>query len=162
MLVGPGLVVVVLASWLLLTCGWLLLFVLCWILPWSTQLLLRILFWTLLIVQGVIALPYCIPKMSRFLPEKLWGSANTFALCMSVPMTLYLAERLWWLSQWKYWSVWVGLWYTVMDRELSACVVIKVSRKGIAPFPWVPSVVNLIPGSMLLMWSRNSCLLDCC
>ena len=43
-----------------------------------------------------------------------------------------------------------------MDREPSACGVIKVSRKGIAPFPWVPSIVNLIAGSILFMCSRNS------
>ena len=31
------------------------------------------------------------------------------ALCVRVPITLYLAERLWWLPHCKYWSVWVGL-----------------------------------------------------
>ena len=84
------------------------------------------------------------------------------ALWVSVPMTLYLADRLWWLSHCKYWSVWVDLWYTVMERELSAWGVTKVSRKGMAPFPWLPSTVNLIAGSMLLIWSRNACLWDFC
>ena len=36
-----------------------------------------------------------------------------------------------------------------MDREPSACSVIKVSRKGIAPFPYVPSIVNLIAQEIL-------------
>ena len=66
-------------------------------------------------------------------------------------MTLYFADRLWWLSHCKYWSVCVGLWYTVMERELSANGVTKVSRNEIAPFPSVPSTVNLIAGSMLLI-----------
>ena len=57
------------------------------------------------------------------------------ALWVSVPMTLYLADRLWWLSHCKYWSVCVGLQYAVMDKELSAKGVTKVSRKGIAPLP---------------------------
>ena len=98
--------------------------------------------------------------------RSFWWSSGVvqavFALWVGVPMTLYLAERLWWLCHSKHWSMWVGLQYTVMDRELSACSVIKVSRKGIARFTWVPSIVNLITGSLLLMWSRNSCLLDCC
>ena len=68
----------------------------------------------------------------------LWmssGSLQTvWALLVRVPMTLYLAERLWWLSHCKYWSVWMTLWYTVMDKELSASGLTKVSRKGIDPF----------------------------
>ena len=34
----------------------------------------------------------------------------------------------------KYWSVWLGLQYTEMERELSASGLTKVSRKGMAPF----------------------------
>ena len=90
------------------------------------------------------------------------GSVQTvLALWVSVPMTLYLAERLWWLSHCRYWSVWVGLQYTVIDKDLSARGVTKVSRKGIAPLPWVSSTVNLIAGLILLMWSRNACLWAC-
>ena len=85
------------------------------------------------------------------------------ALWVSVPMTLYLAERLWWLSHCKYWSLWVGLQYTVMDKELSAIAVWpRYQGREIAPLPWVPSTVNLIAGSMLLMSSRNACLWACC
>ena len=71
-------------------------------------------------------------------------------------MTLYLAEGLWWLSHCKYWSVWVGVQYTLVHNDLSANGVTRVLRKGIAPLPWVPSTVNLIAGSMLLMWFRNA------
>ena len=77
-------------------------------------------------------------------------------------MTLYFRERLWWLSHCKYWFVCVGLWYTVMDKELSASGITKLWRKGIAPFPWVPSTVNIIAGSMILIWSRNACLWAWC
>ena len=34
---------------------------------------------------------------------------TVLALCVSVPMTLYLADRLWWLFHCRYWSVWVHL-----------------------------------------------------
>ena len=78
----------------------------------------------------------------------LWkgsGPVQTgMALWVRVTMTLYLAERLWWLSHCKYWSVWAGLQYTVTDKELSASCLIKVSRKGIDPFSWLLSAVNLI------------------
>ena len=98
--------------------------------------------------------------------NSLWRSSGpvqtVLALWVSVPMTPYLADRWWWLSHCKYWSVCVGLWYTVIERELSACSVTKVSRKGMAPFHWVPFTVNLIAGSILLMWSRNACLWACC
>ena len=83
---------------------------------------------------------------------------TTLALWVSVPMTLYLEDRLWWLSHCKYWSVWVGFWYTWKDKELSANGVTRVSRKGMAPFSWLSSTVNLIAGSTLLMCSRNSSL----
>ena len=84
------------------------------------------------------------------------------ALWVSVHMTLYLADRLWWLSHCKYWSVWVGLLHTLILRELSTSGLTKVSRKGIAPFSWLPLTVNFILGSMLLMSLKKSCLLACC
>ena len=65
----------------------------------------------------------------------LWkrsGPVQTvFALCERLPMTLTLSVRLWWLSHSKYWLVCMGLWYTVMDKEMSASGLTKVSRKGI-------------------------------
>ena len=98
--------------------------------------------------------------------NSFWKSSGLvqtiLVLWVSVPMTLYLVDRVWWLSYCKYWSMWVGLQYTVMERGLSASGVTKVSRKRIAPFPWLPSTVNLIAGFMLLIWSRNACLWVCC
>ena len=73
------------------------------------------------------------------------------ALWVSVPMTLYLADRSCLLSNCKYWSVWVGLWYTLMLRELSASGWTKVSRKGIAPFSRLPLTTNFMLGSILLI-----------
>ena len=129
----------------------------------SSKLLLMYLFWTLLMDQlGSLHLI----KTSLRRCNSFWKSSGmvqtVLALWTSVPMTLYLADRLWWLSHCKYWSVWVGLCYTVMERELSASGVTEVSRKGMAPFPWLPSTVNMIAGSMLSIWSRNACLWACC
>ena len=80
---------------------------------------------------------------------------TTLALWVSVLTILYLAVRLWWLSHCKYSSVGMDFLYTVMDKELSASGLTKVSRKGIVPFPWLPSAVNLIAGSILLIWFRS-------
>ena len=76
---------------------------------------------------------------------------TVLALWIRVPMKLSLADRLWLLSLGKYWSVWVGLWLTVIEREWSACGVTKVSRKGIAPLSLLPLTVNCIAGSILLI-----------
>ena len=101
-------------------------------------------------------------KASLSCCNSFWKSPGVvqtvLALCVSVPMTLYLVDRLWWLSHCKYRPVWVGLHYTVMERELSAPAVTKVSRKGIAPFPWLPSTVNLVAESVLLICFKNPCM----
>ena len=140
----------------LLSCG------LLWLMS-PSWLVLIYLFWMLLMAQlGYLHLT----KASLRCYSSFWKSSGlvqtVFAIWVSVPMTLYLVDILWWLLHCKYWSVWVGLWYTVMERELSASGVTKASRKGIAPFPWLPSTVNLIAGSMLLICSRNPCLWACC
>ena len=124
----------------------------------SSQLLFKNLLCTLLMVQwGYLHLTKAFLRCC----SSLWRSSGpvqtVLALWVSVPMTLYLADRLWWLSHCKPWSVCMGLWYTVIERELSVCSVIKVSRKGMATFPCLPSTVNLIAGSILLIWSRNAC-----
>ena len=171
-------VVVVLAPWLLFAWSWLLLFqfetvVLCWLCCYCLcfgdccyyhppSCYLKHYFVPCWWPMGVFAPYQSLPKVLKFLLKKLWISANCFSLWMSVPMTLYLADRLWWLPHCKYRSVCVGLQYTEIERELSANGVTKVSRNGIAPFPWVPSIVNVIAGSMLLIWSRNASLQACC
>ena len=121
------------------------------------------LLWTLFMAQGGYL---HLTRASLRCASSFWSSSGlvqtVLALWVSVSMTPYLVYKLWWLSHCKYWSVWVGLWYTVNDRELSASGVTKVSRKGMPPFPWVPSTVNVIAGSMLLICSRNSCLWVLC
>ena len=128
----------------------------------SSWLLFRTLFLTLLIAQlGELHLPRALLKWSISLWSKSGSVQTTLAPWVSVPMTLYLAERPWWLSHCKYWSVWMGIWYTLKDSDLSAKGVTRVSRNGIAPLSWFPSTVNLIARSMLLIWSRNACLCAC-
>ena len=95
------------------------------------QLLLIYLFWTLPMAQlGYLHLTKAYLRCCN----SFWKSSGlvqtVLAPWVSVPMTLYLADRLWWLFHCTYWSVWVDLQYTVMERELSASGVIKVSRKG--------------------------------
>ena len=129
----------------------------------SSQLLLMYFLCTLLIAQlGYLHLA----RASLTCCISFWKSSGmmqtVLAQWVSVPMMLYLADRLWWLFHCKYLSVWVGLWNTVIARKMSAWGVTKVSRKGMALFPWVPSTVKLIAGSMILIWSRNACLWYCC
>ena len=133
------------------------------LLMFSSQLFLIYLFWTLLMAQlGYLHLT----KASLRCCNSFWKSSGlvqtVLALWVSLPMTLYIVGRLWWLFHCKYWSVWVGLQYTVMDRKLSASGVTKVSRKEMAPLPWLLSTVNLIAASMLLICSRDVCFWTCC
>ena len=77
-----------------------------------------------------------LPRASLRCPNSSFRSSGevhtTLTLWVHVPMTLYLADRLWWLSHCKYWSVWVGLQYTFILRELYVLGLTKVPRKGIA------------------------------
>ena len=81
------------------------------------------------------------------------------ALWERVWITLNLAERWWWLSHCKYWSVCVGFLYTDMDREPSASGLTIVSKKGMDPSSLLSSTANLMAGSTLLMCWRKPCLL---
>ena len=88
---------------------------------WSPWLLFSTLICTLVIAQGgYLHFPRAFLKCSN----SFWRSSEVvqtvLALWVSVHMMLYLAERLWWLSHCKYWSVWVGLQYTEIDKYLSA------------------------------------------
>ena len=76
-----------------------------------------------------------------------------------VLITLNLPERLWWLSHCKYWSVWVGFLYTVMDRLPSSSGFIMVSKKGMEPSSLLSSTVNFMAGSTLFTYWRKPCLL---
>ena len=102
--------------------------------PW---LLLINLFCTLLMAHGGYL---HLTRASLRCNNSFWSNSGlvqtVLALWLSVPMTPYLADKLWWLSNCKYWSVWVGLQYTVKDKELSASGVTKVSRMGMPPLSW--------------------------
>ena len=81
------------------------------------------------------------------------------ALWERVWITLNLAERWWWLSHCKYWSVCVDFLYTVMDSVPSASGLPMVSKKGMNPCSLLSSTVNFIAASTLLMCWRKPCLL---
>ena len=101
----------------------------------SSQLLLITLFCTILMAQlGYLHLPRASLRCFNSSLRSSGVLQTTLALWVSIPMTLYLEDKLWWLSHCKYWSVWVGFQYTWKERELSARGVTRVSRKGIAPF----------------------------
>ena len=60
-----------------------------------------------------------------------WELAQTvLALYVRVLNTLYLVDNLWWLSQWRYWSVWVGFLLTVLQVVLSGPGETEVPRIG--------------------------------
>ena len=79
------------------------------------------------------------------------------ALWERVWITLNLVERWWWLSHCKYWSVCVGVLYTVIDSVPSASGLTIVSKKGMEPSSLLSSTVNFIAGSTLLMCWRKPC-----
>ena len=84
---------------------------------------------------------------------------TVLALWERVLITLNLAERLWWLSHCKYWSVWVGFLYTVMDRLPFTSGFTMVSKMGMEPSSLLSSTINLMAGSTLFMCWRKPCLL---
>ena len=94
--------------------------------------------------------------MFHFLLEEIRITEDCFALWVRVLMTLYLAERWWWLSYCRYWSMFMGFWYTVMDNLPSFSGVTMVSRKGIAQSSLLFSTVNCMARSTL-SW-RTICL----
>ena len=69
--------------------------------------------------------------------NSFWRSSGqlqtVLALWVRVLMTLYLTERWWWLSNCKYWSMWVGFLYTVVDSLPPVSGFTMVSKKGMAP-----------------------------
>ena len=81
------------------------------------------------------------------------------ALWERVWMTLNLAERWWWLSHCKYWSVCVGFLYIVIESVLLASGLTVVSKKDMEPSSLLFSTVNFIARSTLLMCWRKPSLL---
>ena len=106
---------------------------------------------------GVFTLCQCIPEVGLLFVEKLRVATNCLGPMGRVWITLNLAERWWWLSHCRNWSMWVGFLYTVMDRIPSGSCFTMVSKKGMDPSSLLVSTVNWMAGSMLLMCCRNSC-----
>ena len=106
----------------------------------------------------IFAFSESLPKVVHFLLEELRPANNILALWERVLMALNFAERWWWLSHCRYWSVCVGFLYTVMDRLPSTSGLTMVSKKGMDPSSLLSSTVNLMAGSTQLMCWRKSCL----
>ena len=87
-----------------------------------------------------------------------WLEHTALVLWYSVLITLYFADMAQWLSHCKYWSVRVGLLYTVVIKLPSDCGMTSVSKKCMEPSALVFSAVNWKPLSMELMCCRNSSL----
>ena len=85
---------------------------------------------------------------------------SVLALCVRVLITLYLEAKLWLLSHWRYWSVWVGFLYTFVVNVPSVSGVMSRSKNGMEPFGPASSMVNVMDVSTWLMWWKNSSLCD--
>ena len=91
-----------------------------------------------------------------------WELEHTaLVLCVRVLITLYVQARLWYLSHWKYKSVWVGFLYTLVVRVPSCCGVTSASSNSMEPSGLVSSVVNMMEGSTEIMCCKNTSLCDC-
>ena len=101
----------------------------------------------------VFTIGKCFPEMLHFFLEKLRIATNSVGpLCESTLITLCLAERWWWLSHCKYWSVCVGFLYTVIDSLPSVSGFTVVSQKEMAPSSLLFSTVNSMAWSTLCVY----------
>ena len=105
----------------------------------------------------VFAVVECFSEVVHFFVEKLWLTAYCSSPTGKSVNNLYFANKWWWLSHCRYWSMWVGFLYTVIDNVFSASGFTRVSKKGMAPSSPVSSTVNFMAGSTLLMWPRKNC-----
>ena len=85
-----------------------------------------------------------------------WELEHTaLALWCNVFTTPYFAAMVWWLSHYRYQSVWVGFLYTVALKLPSGWGMTRVSRKGMDPSLLLSSMMNCILSSMEFMCSMN-------
>ena len=80
---------------------------------------------------------------------------TALAMWFSGLTTLYFAEMVWWLSQCRYFSVWVRFLGTVVARLPLGWGMTKVSTKAMEPSPLVSSAVNCMLSLKELICSRN-------
>ena len=99
-------------------------------------------------LQGVL-------DVGHLLLSTIGSVTMTSARFMSVRTTDLLCWRWWLEPKFRYWSVWVGLRYTVTCVLPSSLMFTQASRKGNLP-SCSGSVVNLMLSSRLLRWVVNS------
>ena len=92
--------------WHLFCMGVLLSFLLFFLLSWSLNIFWKAHLGYLQFVR--VCSRWCNSSFSSLEVEQ-----TAFALCVRELITLYLQARLWWLSNCRYWSVWVGFLYTL-------------------------------------------------
>ena len=137
-----------------------------WLLFWPVCVLLVLLvlgFWlfilALLMAQvGYLHLVRALKRCSSSFCNS-WGEQVVFALWNRVPATLYFDGMVWWLSYWRYKSVWVFFLNTDVLRLPSSSGVMRMFRTGIDPSSLVSSQVNVMLGCMELRCSRKLSLL---
>ena len=90
-------------------------------------------------------------------------AGTVLALCVKVFMALYLAPMGWWLSQSKYWPIWVCFLFTPVVNIPLFSGVTNVSKNAIEPSALVSGAVHLMVLSMLLRcWRKISlCSVHC-
>ena len=80
---------------------------------------------------------------------------RVLAMCITLANTMNLAVRLWWLSLWSYWSVWIDVFYTVVRSELLGPAETKMSKNSMNSSVLDVSAVNCMWGPMELLCCRN-------
>ena len=104
------------------------------VVPW----LLLLFFFCLMLAlvrahSGYLHLLRALLRWSSFSFSRWLLEQTVLAVCFKVLITLNVADRWWWLFQYKHRSVCVGFLCSDVSRELSGCDITIVSRKGMDP-----------------------------
>ena len=121
-----------------------------------------VVFWRILFMAHLGYLQ-CLRTSSRCFNSIFTNSGvenTTQTLCVRVLITLYFYARLWLLSHWRYWSVWVGFLYTFVVKVPSGMGITKMSKDGMEPSGPASSTVNWKDVSTVLICWKNSILCD--
>ena len=99
----------------------------------------------------IFALGESFPELFLFLLEQLRLAAHSFGPMGEGVNYTKLGSEVVMAIHCRYWSVWVGFLYTVMDRPPSTSGFTMASKKGMEPSSLLSSTVNFMVGSTLLM-----------
>ena len=99
----------------------------------------------------ILALGESLPEVFLFLFEQLRIAAHSLGPMGEGVNNTELGREVMLATHYKYWSVWVGFLYTVMDRLPLSSGFTMVSKKGMDPFSLLSPTVNFMAGSTLLM-----------